>query len=83
MSTARLSPAEYYASLPKRIAGAGAVIHDAAGRILLVQPSYRTDTWEIPGGGLDMGEDPLQTVRREVEEELGLDLTPGRLPAVD
>ncbi|WP_442818254.1 NUDIX domain-containing protein [Streptomyces sp. NBC_01727] len=38
------------------MAGAGAIIHDAARRILLVQPSYRTDTWEIPGGGLEVGE---------------------------
>ncbi|MET7313551.1 NUDIX domain-containing protein [Streptomyces sp. NPDC005134] len=83
MSPTHLPAAEYYASLPKHIAGAGAVIHDAAGRILLVQPSYRTDTWEIPGGGLDTGEDPLQAVRREVKEELGIDLTPGRLLAVD
>ncbi|MFF2331164.1 MULTISPECIES: NUDIX domain-containing protein [unclassified Streptomyces] len=83
MSTAHLPPAQYYASLPKHIAGAGAIFHDADGRILLVQPSYRTDTWEIPGGGLDMGEDPLQTVRREVKEEFGIDLTPGRLLAVD
>ncbi|WP_330248334.1 MULTISPECIES: NUDIX hydrolase [unclassified Streptomyces] len=83
MSPTHLPSAEYYASLPKHIAGAGAVIHDAAGRILLVQPSYRTDTWEIPGGGLDTGEHPLQAVRREVKEELGIDLTPGRLLAVD
>ncbi|MFI5634696.1 NUDIX domain-containing protein [Streptomyces sp. NPDC051664] len=83
MSPTHLPPAEYYASLPKHIAGAGAIIHDAAGRILLVQPSYRTDTWEIPGGGLDTGEDPLQAVQREVKEELSIDLAPGRLLAVD
>ncbi|MFJ7258437.1 NUDIX domain-containing protein [Streptomyces sp. NPDC098085] len=82
-STAHLPPAEYYASLPKHIAGAGAIIHDVAGRILLVQPSYRDDTWEIPGGGLDMGENPRQAVQREIKEELGFDLTPGRLLVVD
>ncbi|MEV7239042.1 NUDIX hydrolase [Streptomyces sp. NPDC051020] len=82
MSTTNLPPAQYYASLPKHIAGAGAIIHDGAGRILLVKPSYRT-TWEIPGGGLDAGEDPLRTAQREVKEELGIDLAPGRLLAVD
>ncbi|WNO69009.1 NUDIX hydrolase [Streptomyces sp. AM2-3-1] len=83
MSPTHLPSAEYYASLPKHIAGAGAIIHDAAGRILLVKPSYRADSWEIPGGGLDAGEHPLQAVRREVKEELSIDLTPGRLLVVD
>lgn len=83
MSPSTLPPAEYYASLPKHIAGAGAIFHDTTGRILLVKPSYRDDTWEIPGGGLDAGEDPLQAVQREVKEELGRDLAPGRLLVVD
>lgn len=78
-----LPPAEYYTTLPKHIAGAGAIIHDHTGRILLVKPSYRDDTWEIPGGGLDTGEDPLQAVVREVKEELGRDLAPGRLLVID
>ncbi|MFJ1550739.1 NUDIX domain-containing protein [Streptomyces sp. NPDC088246] len=83
MSTTHLPPAEYYASLPKHIAGAGAIIHNSGGRILLVRPSYGDGTWEIPGGGLDTGEDPQRAVRREVKEELGFDLTLGRLLAVD
>ncbi|MEV0495935.1 NUDIX hydrolase [Streptomyces atratus] len=83
MSPTHLPPSEYYASLPRHIAGAGAIIHDAAGRILLVQPSYRTGTWEIPGGGLEVGENPLQAVKREVKEELDIDITPGRLLAID
>jgi len=83
MSRAPLPPAQYYASLPKQIAGAGAILHDGLERILLVRPSYRQDTWEIPGGGMEAGEYPWQTARREVKEELGLDLAPGRLLVVD
>ncbi|MFE7244352.1 NUDIX domain-containing protein [Streptomyces sp. NPDC057580] len=68
--------------MPHHIAGAGAIIHDAVDRILVVKPSYRNDTWEIPGGGLGAGEDPLHTARHEVKEELGIDLAPGRLLVV-
>ncbi|MET9661651.1 NUDIX hydrolase [Streptomyces sp. NPDC006510] len=82
MSTVHLPPAEYYATLPKIIGGAGAAIRDKAGRFLLVKPSYR-DYWEVPGGGLDLGEDPRRAFQREIKEELGLDLTPGRLLVVD
>ncbi|MEZ0113763.1 8-oxo-dGTP pyrophosphatase MutT (NUDIX family) [Catenulispora sp. EB89] len=78
-----LPPAEHYARLPKNIAGAGVVFHDTAGRILLVRPTYCTDTWEIPGGALDPGEHPWETARREVLEELGIDRVPGRLLVVD
>lgn len=81
--TGFLPPAEHYARLPKNIAGAGVVFHDEDGRILLVQPGYRTDTWEIPGGAMDPGEHPWETARREVSEELGLDRVPGRLLVVD
>lgn len=59
------------------------MLHDGAGRILIVKPRYRDDTWEIPGGGLDAGEHPWQTARREGAEELGVDLEPGRLLVVD
>jgi len=83
MSPAPLPPAQYYATLPRHIAGAGVIFHDSTGRILLLKPTYRDDTWEIPGGGLDAGEDPLQAVQREVKEELGIDLIPGRLLAID
>lgn len=49
----------------------------------MVCPTYRTDTWEIPGGAMDPGEHPRETARREVFEELGLDRLPGRMLVVD
>lgn len=78
-----LPPAEYYATLPRHIGGAGAILHDEHGRILLVEPAYGDGHWEIPGGAMDDGEYPWDTARREVREELGLDLNPGRLLVVD
>jgi 8-oxo-dGTP pyrophosphatase MutT (NUDIX family) len=83
MSQVWLPPAEYYATLPKQIASAGVLFRDAQGRVLLVEPTYGTEPWEIPGGGLDEGESPLAGAHREIKEELGLDLPLGRLLAVD
>ncbi|MGH3624950.1 MAG: NUDIX domain-containing protein [Sciscionella sp.] len=84
MTQAPLPPAEYYATLPKQISGAGVIIRDGDERVLLIQTTYRDDGyWEIPGGGLNEGEFPFDAARREVKEELGLDLIPGGLLAVD
>ncbi|GAA0930278.1 NUDIX domain-containing protein [Virgisporangium aurantiacum] len=83
MSSGQLPPDQYYASLPKSINGAGVILHDPAGRVLLVKPAYRNDTWEIPGGALDNGEYPWDAACREAKEELGITLNPGRLLAVD
>jgi 8-oxo-dGTP pyrophosphatase MutT (NUDIX family) len=81
--TGHLPPAQYYATLPKAIAGAGAIFHDDQYRILLVKTNYTTGAWEVPGGGMDAGEYPLQTAQREIKEELGLDVELGRLLMVD
>lgn len=42
-------------------------------QVLLVRPSYRQG-WVPPGGFVDRGEEPLQAMRREMREELGLDV---------
>lgn len=34
--------------------------------------------WDLPGGGRETSEDPWQTVSRETDEEVGLDLAPAR-----
>ncbi|WP_281945196.1 NUDIX domain-containing protein [Streptomyces olivaceus] len=61
---------------------AGALFFDAAGRILMVEPTYK-DYWDIPGGYVETGESPLHAAVREVREELGITPPLGRLLAVD
>ncbi|MEU8696119.1 NUDIX hydrolase [Streptomyces sp. NPDC048680] len=76
--------ATYIDGLPKVLAGAACIFRDAEGRLLLVEPNYRDD-WALPGGTIESaeGETPRQAARRESAEEIGLDLEPGRLLAVD
>ncbi|MFF1780547.1 NUDIX domain-containing protein [Streptomyces virginiae] len=81
-----LDPAGHRASRPKAVTAASVLFTGSDGRILLVQPAYgRSDRWNLPGGGIDsdLGEIPRAAARREVHEELGLDLAPGRLLAVN
>jgi 8-oxo-dGTP pyrophosphatase MutT (NUDIX family) len=45
------------------------------GEVLLVRHTYGdTTSWELPGGGVKRGEEPADAARREVREELGLDI---------
>lgn len=50
------------------------VIKNKDDKLLVVQD--QTDgSWEVPGGGLDHGETIERTARREIQEELGVELT--------
>jgi len=35
---------------------------------------HKPSQWEIPGGRLDIGEDPFEGLKRETREETGLDI---------
>ncbi|MFI1806957.1 NUDIX domain-containing protein [Streptomyces californicus] len=84
MTTPDAGYAAYIAGLPRVLAGAASLFRDAEGRVLLVEPNYR-EGWALPGGTVesDAGESPRQGARRETTEEIGLDIAPGRLLAVD
>lgn len=57
------------------IAGVSVIVTNLTGDVLLLKHSYGPDVWSLPGGGLGRGEDPTDAARREVREELGMDLT--------
>jgi 8-oxo-dGTP pyrophosphatase MutT (NUDIX family) len=58
------------------------VIRDEAGRILLVNPTYK-ENWDLPGGMVEANERPREAGRRELAEELGIAVTAGRLLLLD
>ena len=47
---------------------AKALIWDDDGRVLLCRES--SGVWDLPGGGLDHGEDVVSCIEREVSEEM-------------
>jgi len=57
----------------KRVA-ADALIRDEHGRVLLVDPTYKP-AWDTPGGMAEANEPPIDALRRELAEELGLAIT--------
>jgi ADP-ribose pyrophosphatase YjhB (NUDIX family) len=60
---------------PRFTVTAGAVITDNRGRVLLLKHRFRPGTgWGMPGGFMAAGEQPEETLRRELLEEVGLEL---------
>nr|WP_205864188.1 NUDIX domain-containing protein [Planosporangium mesophilum] len=67
---------------PLRKIAAYALCTDSLDRVLLVRASTRSGTpgaWSLPGGAVDHGEHPLDTVVRETAAETGLSVTVTRL----
>ncbi|OLF10945.1 NUDIX hydrolase [Actinophytocola xinjiangensis] len=59
----------------------GAVVHDAAGRLLMVRrgTSPGRGLWTLPGGRVESGETDHDALVRELLEETGLRVKPGNL----
>ena len=60
---------------PRFAVTAGAVVCDERGRVLLLKHVLRKGSgWGVPGGFLEAGEQPEDAIRRELREEIGLEL---------
>jgi 8-oxo-dGTP diphosphatase len=59
----------------------GAVIKDGQGRLLLVKRGHEPGAglWSLPGGRIEAGETDAEALVREMLEETGLQVEPGRL----
>ncbi|WP_306215156.1 NUDIX domain-containing protein [Actinoplanes sp. RD1] len=73
---------DFTAGLPRKRMAAGLLLTDVHDRVLLVEPTYKP-SWEIPGGTVEADESPRAAVIRELAEELGLAVEPGRLLVTD
>jgi 8-oxo-dGTP diphosphatase len=61
------------------VACVGGVVHDAAGRLLLIRRGTEPGRgrWSVPGGRVEAGESLAEAVEREVLEETGLPVRAG------
>jgi phosphoglycolate phosphatase len=67
---------------PRPVATVGALIHDGAGRLLMVKTHKWGHRWGIPGGKIKRGESSLDALRREILEETGLEISQPRFVIV-
>jgi mutator protein MutT len=53
----------------------GAIIFNEVAEVLLLKHFFRAGSgWGLPGGFLKAGEQPLEALRRELKEEVGLEI---------
>jgi 8-oxo-dGTP diphosphatase len=67
-------------TMPTLVVAAGVVVEH--GRVLLTRRragSHLAGAWELPGGKVHPGEDPRDAVRRELREEIGIEVTVGEI----
>ena len=65
---------------PRHIVAASALIHNEQGEIALVKTERRG--WELPGGQIELGETLTDGLKREIQEECGLEVELGKLTQV-
>ena len=63
--------------MPTHIIAAAGIVINESGEILLVKHNH--DGWVFPGGQVEIGENVIDAVKREVMEEAGVDIDVGEL----
>ena len=64
----------YWFAFRPRTSGVTCIIRDADGRVLMVRHTYGKPSWFFPGGGIRKNETPEAAIRREIREEVGIEL---------
>ncbi len=77
-----LTDGDYSRGFPRKVVAAGMFFTNEERQVLLVNPTYK-EVWEIPGGVVEAMEAPREASIREVQEEIGLQINPGRLLSID
>ncbi|WP_316569406.1 NUDIX hydrolase [Neobacillus sp. YIM B06451] len=67
-------------AMPTHIAAAGGIVENTQGEILLVKT--HNQGWVFPGGQVEVGENLIDAVIREVKEESGIDVEVSHLIGV-
>jgi 8-oxo-dGTP diphosphatase len=65
--------------VPAHRAVVRAVLTDLDGRVLILLPAKPGRYWHLPGGKVEVGESPQAACRRELVEEIGVDVPVGEL----
>jgi 8-oxo-dGTP diphosphatase len=71
-------PGREYPSYP--LVGVGGLIH-SKGKVLMIKRRFDPNKgkWSLPGGLVELGEAPQEAAKREVREELGLEVAVEKL----
>ena len=64
---------DFYQGLAKRAASANVIVENTQGELLVVKAHYKP-YWSLPGGWIEDSDTPRQSAKRELAEEVGLEV---------